>query len=109
MFMSDSLDYVYWCMCMAKPKRKRQVTTLTLDPKVIKEAKDLGLNISKVAENALIEVIKRLKGTDCPDNNCSDGNALNSKERSITRRRVGGWLSGESLRKLCPSNRLVGP
>jgi post-segregation antitoxin (ccd killing protein) len=33
-----------------------------LDPKVVAEARELGLNISKICENALKEAIKRLKG-----------------------------------------------
>ena len=36
--------------------------TLYVDVEVVKEAKELGLNISKVCENALKEAIKRLKG-----------------------------------------------
>jgi len=54
---------------MKRPKRKRQVTALTLDPEVVKEARELGLNISKVAENALkgaISALKRGKAVDCP-------------------------------------------
>ncbi len=36
-----------------------------LDPKVVKEARELGLNLSKVSENALKEAIRRLKGESC--------------------------------------------
>jgi len=35
---------------------------LYLDEDVVKEARELGLNLSKVAENALKEAIRRLKG-----------------------------------------------
>jgi len=42
-------------------QRKKNVV-IYLDPEVVKEAKDLGLNISKVSENALKEAIRRLKG-----------------------------------------------
>ena len=41
--------------------RKKNVV-IYLDPEVVKEAKDLGLNISKISENALKEAIRRLKG-----------------------------------------------
>lgn len=38
-------------------------TTILVDKKVVKEAKELGLNISKTSENALKEAIRRLKGS----------------------------------------------
>ena len=38
------------------------VTSIRIDEDVLKEAKALGLNISKVAENVLKEAIRRLKG-----------------------------------------------
>lgn len=41
---------------------KKVTTSIYLDKKVFRDAKDLGLNISKVAENALKEAIARLKG-----------------------------------------------
>lgn len=47
---------------MKEVRRKRMPLTLTVDPKVVKEAKALGLNLSVVAENAFKEAIKRLKG-----------------------------------------------
>ena len=40
-----------------------------LDPEVVKEARELGLNISRICENALREAIRRLKGEDCQNNN----------------------------------------
>ena len=39
--------------------------TLYVDLEVVREAKELGLNISKVCENALKEAIRRLKGIEC--------------------------------------------
>jgi len=45
---------------MRRGKKKNVV--IYLDPEVVKEAKELGLNISKVCENALKEAIRRLKG-----------------------------------------------
>ncbi len=41
--------------------RKKNVMVY-LDPKIVEEARELGLNISKVCENALKEAIRRLKG-----------------------------------------------
>jgi post-segregation antitoxin (ccd killing protein) len=40
--------------------RNRKSTCLYLDMKVVEIARQLGLNISKVSENALIEAIDRL-------------------------------------------------
>lgn len=47
---------------MKEVRRKRQPLTITVDPKVVKEAKALGLNLSVVAERAYREAISRLKG-----------------------------------------------
>ncbi len=47
---------------MKEAKRKRQPLTITVNPKVVREAKALGLNLSVVSENALKEAIARLKG-----------------------------------------------
>ncbi|GEM_PF-3473635 len=44
---------------MRRGKKKNVV--IYLDSGIVKEAKELGLNISKICENALKEVIKRLK------------------------------------------------
>ena len=41
---------------------KKKNVMVYLDPKVVEEARELGLNISKVCENALKEAIRRLKG-----------------------------------------------
>ncbi len=51
---------------MKSPNRKRQVTTLTLDPEVVKEAREAGLNISRVAESAIKQALARLKNDNCP-------------------------------------------
>lgn len=39
-------------------------TCLYISRKVLETAKQVGLNISKVSENALIEATRRLKGTE---------------------------------------------
>jgi hypothetical protein len=47
-------------------------TTVKVDKKLVKDAHKVGLNVSKVCENALEESIRRLKGSDChnTDSNC---------------------------------------
>ena len=45
---------------MRRGKKKNVV--IYLDPEIVKEAKELGLNISRICENALREAIRRLKG-----------------------------------------------
>ena len=54
---------------------KKSRTTLYMDSEIVKEAQNLGLNISKTCENALKQAIKHLKPLygenkpkDCPDN-----------------------------------------
>ena len=42
------------------PKGKKKNVMLYLDPEVVRKAKELGLNLSKVCENALKEAIRRL-------------------------------------------------
>ncbi len=43
----------------------RRVTSIRVDEDVFREAKELGLNISKVSENALREAVRKLKGENC--------------------------------------------
>ena len=50
---------------------KKKNVLLYLDEDVVEEAKELGLNLSKVCENALKEAIKRLKGENCENNSYS--------------------------------------
>ena len=40
---------------------KKVRTTLTIDKDVLKTAKELGINVSQYCENALKEVIEKLK------------------------------------------------
>ena len=40
---------------------KRKLTTVRIDEEVLKKAHDLGLNVSKVCENALKELIRRIE------------------------------------------------
>jgi len=52
---------------------KARVTSIRVDEDVLREAKELGLNVSKVCENALKEAIRRLKG----ENSKTNPNILN--------------------------------
>ena len=74
--------------------RKRSAC-LYIDGKLLKTAKQMGLNISKVSENALIEAVRRL-------NDPKDGNALDSTARS----RV--WGRGRDLNPGARLHRPVG-
>jgi hypothetical protein len=46
---------------MRIPHRKRKVTTITLSPEIVKKAKEYNLNISRLSEDALREMIKKLE------------------------------------------------
>ncbi|MDW8034056.1 MAG: type II toxin-antitoxin system CcdA family antitoxin [Nitrososphaerota archaeon] len=46
-----------------KKCRKKNVV-IYLDSEIVKEAKELGLNISKISENALKKMIDRIKDVD---------------------------------------------
>ena len=41
---------------------EKKSTCLYLDKKAVETAKRMGLNVSRISENALIEAIRRLKG-----------------------------------------------
>jgi hypothetical protein len=41
---------------------KRKITTMRLDEDLTKKAHDLGLNVSKICENALKKAIERMEG-----------------------------------------------
>jgi hypothetical protein len=51
---------------------KSKVASIRIDEDVLREAKELGLNISKISENALKEAIKRLKGENILNSHSSD-------------------------------------
>ncbi|MCD6088258.1 type II toxin-antitoxin system CcdA family antitoxin [Candidatus Bathyarchaeota archaeon] len=42
-------------------QRKRKNVVITLDPELVKKARKLGLNISKICENTLIQAVKALE------------------------------------------------
>ena len=47
-------------VCKGK-QRKRKNVVITLDPELVEKAKELGLNISRVCENALIQAVNALE------------------------------------------------
>ena len=58
------------------PKGKKKNVMLYLDPEVVRKAKELGLNLSKVCENALKEAIRRLEGSDLQTSSFSKRNCV---------------------------------
>ena len=40
---------------------KKRITTMRIDEELIEKAHNLGLNVSKVSENAIREAIKRME------------------------------------------------
>jgi post-segregation antitoxin (ccd killing protein) len=47
---------------------KKKNVVIYLDQEIVKEAKELGLNISKICENALKEAIRQLKSENYQNN-----------------------------------------
>jgi len=43
---------------------KKVISTIYLDEEVLKRAKEVGLNISRICENALEQAVHRLEGYD---------------------------------------------
>jgi post-segregation antitoxin (ccd killing protein) len=48
-------------MYMKKPHRNRVVTTITLDPKILRKARKYDLNISRICEDALKKAIWKME------------------------------------------------
>jgi len=59
-------------------------TTVKMDKELVKQAHELGLNVSKVCENALKETIKRLKGSN-PGTYPNKGKERSAGESVVTR------------------------
>ena len=78
-------------------------TTVKVDKALVKRAHDVGLNVSKVCENALGEAIRRLKGPSEETKHATNGGTSDSSPHSKSgaaggiRTRVTG-LEGLSLR-----------
>ncbi|RLI14314.1 MAG: hypothetical protein DRO43_04330 [Candidatus Hecatellales archaeon] len=47
---------------------RKRLTSMRIDEDLLKEAKELGLNISKICENALREAIAKMKGETSQEN-----------------------------------------
>jgi post-segregation antitoxin (ccd killing protein) len=67
---------------------RRKMTTIRIKPELIRKAHDMGLNVSKVSENALKEAIRRLEDINF-ENGCQNG-ADYGQER-------GSWCGGWDL------------
>ncbi len=52
---------------------KRIVTSIRIDENVLKKAKEIGLNVSKVSENALKNMISRLEASNPQTSNSEGG------------------------------------
>lgn len=63
-----------------KKEEERKTTSMRLDPDLVRKAHDLGLNVTKVCENALKEAIRRMEGAGC-ENATSGGRS----ERQVVR------------------------
>ena len=55
---------------------KQVRVNLTIDENVIKKAKDLGLNLSKVSENAIKDMICRIEGSNPSNKPDKNGNMV---------------------------------
>ena len=70
---------------------KQVKVNLTIDEEVVKAAKQLGLNMSKISENALKEYIKRLTKSETmtnggkPSLSLSEGSLFGKRESSKPR------------------------
>ena len=51
---------------------KKVVTSIRIDQDILRKAKEIGLNLSKISENALKEAIKRLQAP-VQQKNCREG------------------------------------
>ena len=45
----------------------RNLISIRIDPQIWRKARELGLNISKISENALKETINRLQSSNCEE------------------------------------------
>ena len=62
---------------------KQVRVNLTIDAKIVEKAKEFGLNLSKVSENALKEIIRRIETPD--ELNGSKKPLLATKKESLER------------------------
>ena len=64
--------------------RLKKKVYINLPPEIVEKARKHGLNISKVSETALIDMINRIEGSKNPDNPDSSVNA-SSQEGLVVR------------------------
>jgi post-segregation antitoxin (ccd killing protein) len=83
-----------------KIKGKKAQVQISLIPEVAKKAHALGLNISKISENALKQAVNSLEDTKCQNNRFS------LSEGSLSPKRESSWCG---RRDLNPSTRLGKP
>ena len=74
--------------------------TIRIDSEVIEKAKKIGLNISKISENALIEIIQRIER---PISHKQHNNSPESpKHKDNLGATAGIWTRVKGLEGLCP-------
>ena len=56
-----SIVFVLYLVHRCSKLGKKVVTSIRLDQDILRTAKEIGLNVSRVSENALKEAIKRLQ------------------------------------------------
>ena len=80
---------------------KRKMTTIRVDEELLKKAHELGLNVSRIAENALREIIRKIEGPESSEKprNCSNNpqNFVNGSPGEIRTP-----VSGSKARYACP-------
>ena len=74
--------------------------TIRIDSEVIEKAKKIGLNISKVSENALIEIIQRIERP-IPHKELSNNPKLPKYDENLGAT-AGIWTRVKGLEGLCP-------
>jgi len=80
---------------MIEMRRKVKVT-INLEPEVAKKAKELGLNISKICENALKDYIDKVTGFN--SNNTTENSSKNTNLLVVDGYRFTSWFKFLNLR-----------
>ena len=74
------------------------ITSIRIKREIFEKAKKLGLNVSKICENALKVYIERLEGVENELIKSSSSNPENSQEKGRERETVGvSWWTGRDL------------
>jgi len=53
--------YLYILLYLVDSLGNKKVTTMRIDEELLRKALDLGLNVSKISENAIKEAIERME------------------------------------------------